>query len=272
VKANAVADPLDRAVLALMRQAAERIILPRYRKLKTGEIDDKGGGDPVTIADREAEELLAEGLAALDPAPAIVGEEAAHRSPPSPETLAGACWIIDPLDGTRNFAAGKPPFGIIIARADGGEAEAGWLYDCLTGRLCHARRGTGAFIDGEPISSRPSTRIPPVAALSLVFLDAQRREKVRRHIAPHYQLVDIPYCAAEQYPRLALGVNDVSLFERTLCWDHAAGVLWLNEAGGKALRPDGSSYCVDEPDRTGLLAAASPALWDELAARYAALA
>jgi fructose-1,6-bisphosphatase/inositol monophosphatase family enzyme len=105
-----------------------------------------------------------------------------------------------------------------------------------------------------------------------MFLDAQRREKVRRHIAPHYQLVDIPYCAAEQYPRLALGVNDVSLFERTLCWDHAAGVLWLNEAGGKALRPDGSSYCVDEPDRTGLLAAASPALWDELAARYAALA
>ena len=53
------------------------------------------------------------------------------------------------------------------------------------------------------------------------------------HIAPHYRLCDIPYCAAEQYPRLGLGVNDVSLFERTLSWDHAAGTLWLNEAGGK---------------------------------------
>jgi fructose-1,6-bisphosphatase/inositol monophosphatase family enzyme len=64
-----------------------------------------------------------------------------------------------------------------------------------------------------------------------------------------------------------LGVNDVSLFERTLPWDHAAGVLWLNEAGGRAARPDGSDYRVDEWERPGLIGAASPALWDELAAR-----
>ena len=89
------------------------------------------------------------------------------------------------------------------------------------------------------------------------------------HLAPHYRLVDIPYCAAEQYPRLALGIDDVSLFERTLAWDHAAGALWLNEAGGRAARPDGSAYRVDEWGRPGLLGAASPALWDGLAERYA---
>ena len=61
----------------------------------------------------------------------------------------------------------------------------------------------------------------------------------------------------------------MSIFERTLAWDHAAGVLCLNEAGGKAARPDGSPYRVDEWDRPGLLGAASPALWDELAALYA---
>jgi len=92
-----------------------------------------------------------------------------------------------------------------------------------------------------------------------------------RHIAPHYRLVDIPRCAAEQYPRLVLGDNDVSVFERTLPWDHAAGVLFLNEAGGKAARPDGSAYRVDDYDRPGLLGAASPRLWDGLAERMAAL-
>lgn len=63
-------------------------------------------------------------------------------------------------------------------------------------------------------------------------------------------------------------MNDVSIFERTLAWDHAAGVLFLNEAGGKAARFDGSPYRVNE-DRKGLIGASSPALWEELAARVA---
>ena len=84
-------------------------------------------------------------------------------------------------------------------------------------------------------------------------------------------MVDIPRCAAEQYPRLVLGVNDVSIFERTLAWDHAAGVLLVNEAGGKVARPDGQPYRVDEHLRPSLIGAASPALWDELATRMALL-
>ena len=155
--------------------------------------------------------------------------------------------------------------------ASGGEAHTGWIYDCLSGRLCTAHRGKGAFIDGQKVSARSTDGTRPVAAISLVFMEEARREATKAHIAPHYDLVDIPYCAAEQYPRLALGVNDVSIFERTLAWDHAAGALWLNEAGGKAARPDGSPYRVDEVGRTGLVGAASPALWDELAERYAKL-
>jgi fructose-1,6-bisphosphatase/inositol monophosphatase family enzyme len=84
-------------------------------------------------------------------------------------------------------------------------------------------------------------------------------------------LVDIPRCAAEQYPRLVLGQNDVSIFERTLPWDHAAGVLFLNEAGGKAARPDGSPYRVDDYARPGMIGAATPALWEELAERMAGM-
>lgn len=266
---------LDRELLALLGRVSKVAILPRYQQLASEEIarkpDRSGVADVVTVADTEAEAMLAEGLARLDPCLAIVGEEAAHADPAVLDRLSGPCWIVDPLDGTNNFAAGKPPFGIIIAQAAGGVARSGWIYDCLSGRFCSAHGGEGAFINGERVEARSSGEEPPVAAISLVFAEAAKREALRQHIMPHYRLVDIPRCAAEQYPRLALGVNDVSVFERTLPWDHAAGVLWLNEAGGKATRPNGSAYRVDEGERTGLLGAASPSLWEALAERYAAL-
>ena len=262
---------LDREILALMRRVNEAAILPLYRALEDAQIEAKAPGDVVTVADRAAEALLTEALAAFEPALPVVGEEAAHADPAVQDALAGDCWIVDPLDGTRNFARGEPPFGIIIARAEGGVARSGWIYDCLSGRFCAAHEGSGAFIDGERVQAKATGETPPLAAISLIFMEEARREAVRRHVAPHYRLTDIPYCAAEQYPRLALGVNDVSIFERTLAWDHAAGVLWLNEAGGKAARPDGSPYRVDEWEKPGLLGAASPALWDDLAARMAEL-
>ncbi len=263
---------LDTAVAAVMRDAARRAILPRWQALAAHEVIDKAADDVVTIADHESEAILAEGLTRLLPEAVIVGEEAAHADPAVLTRLGDAlCWIVDPLDGTNNFAAGKPPFGVIVALAERGEAIAGWLYDPLSGRLCHARLGEGAWIDGERIAARASGQTPPVAAISLIFMDPARREAVKAHIAPHYRLVDIPRCAAEQYPRLALGENDVSIFERTLPWDHAAGILFLNEAGGRAARPDGSPYRVDDHARPGLIGAATPRLWDDLAERMAAL-
>ncbi len=263
-------DALTRQVHALMREAAERAILPRYQTLAAHEVQEKAADDAVTIADTEAEEILSEGLAKLLPEAAIVGEEAAHADPALLGKLGDAlCWIVDPLDGTNNFAHGKPPFGVLVALSEGGETVAGWIYDPLSGRFCHAARGKGAFIGEERITARTSGATPPIAAISLVFADPARREALLTHIAPHYSLVDIPRCAAEQWPRLALGINDISVFERTHAWDHAAGVLFVNEAGGMAARPDGSPYRVDEPTRTGLLGAASPALWEQLAARMA---
>ena len=260
---------LDEAVAELMRRATREAILPRYRNLSAGEVEDKGGNDPVTIADKESEALLSEGLARLDPGLAIVGEEAAHADPAVLDALQGDCWIIDPIDGTRNFARGEPPFGIIIARASGGLATDGWIFDCLTGRLCVTHKGHGAFVDGQRIEAKSTGQTPPVAAISLAFLDHERRAAMKAHVAPYYDCVDIPWSAAEQYPRLALGTNDVSIFERTLAWDHAAGALWLNEAGGKAARLDGDAYRVDD-GRTGMIGAASAALWEELAERLTA--
>lgn len=270
--AQLIPESLTREVEAIMREASERAILPRYRTLAAHEVTDKAADDVVTIADHEAEAILSEKLAALLPEAALVGEEAAHADPKVLERLSGSLtWIVDPLDGTNNFAAGKPPFGVLVALAQDGDTLGGWILDSLSGRFCHTVSGGGAFINGDRVTFRASGSAPPVAAISLVFMDPAKREAIRTHIAPHYSLVDIPRCAAEQYPRLVLGQNDVSVFERTLPWDHAAGVLFLNEAGGKAARLDGSPYRVDDWDRPGMLGASTPRLWDELAARMAQL-
>jgi fructose-1,6-bisphosphatase/inositol monophosphatase family enzyme len=269
---------LTKSVEALMREASDRAIIPRWQKLAAHEIVSKAEADAilpdvVTIADAEAEAILTEGLVRLLPDAAVVGEEAAHADPLALDRLRDRlCWVVDPLDGTNNFAAGKPPFGVLVALVENGETLAGWILDCLSGRFCHAEQGKGAFVDGERLAARATGETPPVAANSLVYMKPERREAVQAALAGNYTLVDIPRCAAEQYPRLVLGQNDVAIFERTLPWDHAAGVLFVNEAGGRAARPDGSPYLVGDYERPGLLGAASPALWDELRERLAGIA
>ncbi|MFO6447109.1 inositol monophosphatase family protein [Erythrobacter sp. NE805] len=250
-----------------MRFAAQRSMLPRFRNLAAGEVEMKAKDDPVTIVDREIEAFLTEALTKLAPGVAVVGEEAVAADRSVLDHLRGQCWIIDPLDGTANFAEGKEPFGIIVALADAGETVAGWIYDPNKDRFCHARRGSGAFVNGERIAARTTGSERPVTAVSRIFLTPEEAAMVDAKLGGHYTLVDIPRCAAEQYPRLALGENDVSSFKRTLAWDHAAGVLWLNEAGGKAARLDGSAYRVDHHDAPGLVGASSPAIWDAFVAR-----
>ena len=256
---------LHEDVAALLRAVSERIVLPHYRNLRADQIAEKEPGDYVTVADRESEAALTEGLALLLPDADIVGEEAAAADASVLERLANdRVWIIDPIDGTGNYAAGKPPFGIMVALAETGRAVAGWIYDPLRDRLCHAVAGGGSFIDGKKV--RVPSDIPdmPVAALATYFMTDRQRANVIALAQGRYELVDIPRCAAEQYPRLALGTNHLSIFERTLAWDHAAGVLFLNEAGGKAARWDGSDYRVDSA-HTGLLGATAPRLWDDAA-------
>jgi fructose-1,6-bisphosphatase/inositol monophosphatase family enzyme len=198
------------AVHDLLRKVSQEAILPYYQALAEHHIEPKEAGDVVTIADKLSEEMLAEGLTKIADI-AIVGEEAAFADESVFDRLTSDCWIVDPLDGTRNFAKGRPPFGILLAMAQGGETHTGWIYDVLSDRFCVAHRGKGAFVNGERIVARPTGEDPPVAAISLVFTDLSRREAIKGAIAD-YRQVDIPLCAAEQYPRLALGVNDLSFF------------------------------------------------------------
>ena len=253
-------------VEALMRTVAAEIVMPRYQNLTAGQIEEKATDDLVTIADKESEARLTEGLAKIMPEASIVGEEACATDPALVDQIGtGTNWVIDPIDGTGNFAAGCPPFGIMIALVADGVTQAGWILDPLTARLCTAALGQGATIDGERVTARTSGRDRPIAGISLLFVDPDKRAQLIARAEDRLQMVDIPRCAAEQYPRIVLGQNDIAVFERTLPWDHAAGALFLNEAGGKCARTDGSPYLPGE-DRSGMLAAASPHMWDRAAA------
>jgi len=255
------------SVQSIIRQVAQDIVLPHYQNLQLSDIKEKYPGDIVTVADRLSEDMLGQELGALIPAAAIVGEEASEHDPSVLEHLAAdQAWIIDPIDGTGNFAAGKPPFGIIVALSEANETVAAWLYDPLKDRMCYAAKGQGAFINDKRMSVSQEPVSKPVAALATSYMTPHYREKLLKAADGHYQIVDIPRCAAEQYPRLALGTNHISTFERTLPWDHAAGILFLNEAGGKAARWNGDAYRPADR-KTGLLGASSPKLWDEAAER-----
>lgn len=260
-------DALSASVAALMRKVAAEVVMPRYRNLAQHEVIEKAVDDLVTIADRESEARLSEGLARLLPEADIVGEEAVAADPGVMERLeSGLNWIIDPIDGTGNFAAGHPPFGLMIALVDSSIVQQSWILDPLRDRLCCAALGKGATIDGETVTARPTDATLPVAGISLLFADPENRVRLKARAEGKLEMADIPRCAAEQYPRIVLGVNDLAVFERTLPWDHAPGALFVNEAGGKVARPDGSPYVIGADPGKGLLAACSPAMWERAAA------
>ena len=257
---------LHEAVSRLMREVAATIVLPRFRNLAAGDVSEKTPGDPVTIADRESEIRLHEGLLALLPDAGVVGEEATAATPALLDRIGdGAVWIIDPIDGTWNFANGRPPFAIMVALLHDGVREAGWMLDPLADRMCHAARGQGAWIDDCRVTALGTGGARLIGGISTLFMTPAKAATLEAKVAGRIDLAPIPRCCGEQYPRLVLSENDVALFERVLPWDHAPGALFLEEASGTVRRPDGSAYIVGDR-RTGMLAAASPAIWDEAAA------
>ena len=145
---------LNETMHALLREVTQKVILPRYRKLAVHEITAKLVDDVVTVADNESELMLAEGLAKIADLP-VVGEEAAFADESVFERLSGDCWIVDPLDGTRNFARGAAPFGILVAMASGGPRS----FRRPRMRPCRARRCRSGR-SGSRRSNRHAPRRP----------------------------------------------------------------------------------------------------------------
>lgn len=141
-------------VEAAVRAAAAAEIMPRFRQLAADEIVEKSGPhDLVTVADRLAEEHLTAALTRLLPGSVVVGEEAVHADPAVYDALGGDApvWIVDPVDGTRQFVRGEPGFCTLVALAHRGELLASWTYAAALDEMAIAVRGRGATLDGEPI-------------------------------------------------------------------------------------------------------------------------
>ncbi|WP_294393630.1 inositol monophosphatase family protein [uncultured Sphingomonas sp.] len=256
---------LTQPVADLIHDVARRIVMPRFRQLDAAEIEEKAPDELVTVADRQSEDALTEGLMRLLPGSRVIGEEACAVNPGLLDTVAdGTVWIVDPIDGTANFAAGETPFGIMVALVDRGVTQGAWILDPVADRMCHATLGGGAFINGERVRSRTSGQAIPVAGLSTRYLPPDLRDDMEARAVGKLQCVNIPRCAAEQYPRVILGTNDLALFWRTFVWDHAPGALILTEAGGRIARFDGTPYAPAQSG-TGMLAAATPGMWDRTA-------
>jgi fructose-1,6-bisphosphatase/inositol monophosphatase family enzyme len=251
------------AVTEILREAAEIAILPRFRALAEGDVSEKTPGEVVTVADREAEELISRRLRDLLDAP-VVGEEAAAADPSLLAALQDAptAWLVDPLDGTANFVAGRPEYAVMAALVQAGETVAAWVVRPAKDDVYVAERGSGTWRNGVRVHRAPAPADPARlrgAALTR-FLDAETKAHVEA--ASHRFAVLGPgtKCAGVDYPRLLNGDQDFILFHRTLPWDHAPGVLLLTEAGGAAHHLDGTPYSPSVP-KAGLLNAADEACW-----------
>ncbi|MDX3096531.1 inositol monophosphatase [Streptomyces sp. ME19-03-3] len=239
-------DALFKAVEDTVRAAVDAEVVPRRRQLRASDISHKTGpGDLVTVADRAAELRLAEELQALLPGSVVVGEEAAHADPGILRRVAGddPVWIVDPVDGTANFVAGKDEFGTLVALARGGEVHASWTYVPCLGLMATARRGRGALLGGEPIRTARDAggAALKVATSQSAFLDAQERRLFEGLGDDRIEARQCT-CAGLDYLEVARGALDAVAFTWESPWDHAAGVLLVEEAGGASVTAGGVPF------------------------------
>jgi len=264
------------ALINLVRRAARAEIMPRFRNLAQGDITTKSGPhDLVTEADHQAEALLARGLQRMFPHALIVGEEAVASKPSLREDVSGAelAIIIDPVDGTWNFAHGLPLFGVIIAVTRFGRPVLGLLYDPVADDWIIADEATPTRLGAALGSERP-TKVSSGGALSDLqgymhfSLMAQEQQELLAPRLAGLARVTALRCSCHEYRMLAQGAVDFVMSGMLNPWDHAAGVIACQQAGGIAMMLDGRAYNTEISDGV-LLCAANQDSWTRLRDHFA---
>jgi fructose-1,6-bisphosphatase/inositol monophosphatase family enzyme len=252
----------------ILATAAQAEIMPRFRTLDADQVRQKSSSfDLVTEADEAAEKAISKELAAAFPGCVIIGEEAAAKNPDIVTGIADAelAFIIDPIDGTRNFVAGLPLFGSMIAATTRGEVVFGAIHDPLCEDTAFALRGEGAWVEGKHRKRTALKVADPVALssmdaiLSTSFLPEPLRTTINSNLA-RVGLTGSLRCAAHEYRLAAAGHCHLLLYNKLMPWDHAAGWLLHREAGGFGARFDGSDYR-PAVQSGGLLYAPDKASW-----------
>ena len=243
--------PFDTTELfGVLRDAAQQEIIPRFRALAPADIAEKSSSiDLVTAADLGAEAMITAALRQRFPTAMILGEEAYAADPLSMNGLSEAelAFVIDPVDGTFNFAAGNALFGTLLAVVRRGETVAGIIYDPLHGHALLAEKGAGARMlrpDGSDAPVRVAAPVPLAQMVSVAVLH-YLPEPMRSNAGTALAKVrmSLAYgCSAHEYWMLNTGRAHFLVGHRMMPWDHLAGTLIHAEAGGHNAHFDGSPY------------------------------
>jgi 3'(2'), 5'-bisphosphate nucleotidase len=217
-------------------------------------IRSKADGSPVTAADEAAETVICDGLARLAPAMLVISEEQATRQKPKmpPSGEAVSYFLVDPLDGTREFIAGRDEYTINIALISAGSPVLGIITAPAIGLTWRGIVGRGAERIAHDESLLPcAIHTRPRSERDLVVLVSRSHmeERTRAYLAGFPQAKHVQSGSSIKFCRLAEGSAD--LYPRlapTRDWDVAAGHAILQAAGGAVTAPDGSPLVYRSPD------------------------
>jgi fructose-1,6-bisphosphatase/inositol monophosphatase family enzyme len=269
-------------LINIVRQAGQEIVMPNFRQLSAADVETKSSlTDLVTMADKASEAFITKEIQHAFPDWDIVGEEAVAEDPSTTDKIgtADTCVIIDPIDGTWNYAHGLSDFGIILAVVVKGVTRFGLLYDPVNDDWIYASLDEGAFFQRTAMNEKGKNQTPAQAPLALHISAEQDLDKlagimsVNSYTNPKKQdfavkasrfvrINNLPSCPA--YRQIAQGHFHFSLTYKMLPWDHAAGVLVHTEAGGICRTLDGQEYNPTMLDGE-MLAAQSEQQWQALA-------
>lgn len=244
------------AITTLLQDVAAEVITPRFRSLTEGEVQEKGPGDLVTVADHEAEVLVTAALQAAYPASVVLGEEATAADPSLLERFADAphAFTVDPVDGTKNFVNGSPDHAVMVAELRDGAVVRSWIWQPQHELAYVAELGAGAFRNGERITLDP------------VDGPARGRTSLRSWVGrslPGQPPLELTWASCGiDFPHLAEGDTDFLLYRATKPWDHAPGALLVSEAGGAVATLTGVAYDPRRESRDGMVAAGDGTTFD----------
>lgn len=248
---------LDR-VVRLVTRAAREELSPRFAQVQR---HYKPDGSQVTEADLAMQRRLTQELAEAWPEVGLLGEEMPAEEQQAQLVRPGAgLWLLDPLDGTSNFAAGIPFFSVSLALLRDGAVQLGVVYDPSRDECFAAQRGGGAFLNGDPLAPRAA---PPMrGAIALVDLKRLPPGLIARLAQqPPYASQRGFGSVALEWCWIAAGRCHLYLHGRQQLWDYAAASLILSEAGGHACTLEGEPVLRLELRPRTALAALDPGLF-----------
>tara|TARA_B100000674_G_scaffold57034_1_gene39745 strand:+ start:206 stop:1045 length:840 start_codon:yes stop_codon:yes gene_type:complete len=261
-------------VAAVLRETATEIILPRFNALTTEQIKEKSGpGDLVTVADIEAEEKLSNALKQLVPGSKVVGEEATSKNPDTINFLSSESlvWVVDPIDGTKNFTRGNHLFCIMVCLVRSSSPILAVIFDPLSDTYLSAEVGGGAWLNNTNGISAQKIKIQETVDLNQMsgflslggFKDRPTRDKMRLSASKLFKRYDNLGCSGHEYIQIITNQRHFTINYRTLPWDHLPGSLIHSEAGGYQANFDGAKY---DPTKLtkGLVSAPSKVAWKHI--------